>query len=76
MRRKNAWEVVGKDLGFRISEAAKHALISHQNMRQKKTLKDPKRSSIDAEKLMKAEKDMEEYLFLSWLDNFVYERKV
>ena len=43
-------------------------------MRRKKTLKDLKRSGTDAEKVMKAEKDMREYLFLSWLDSFVYER--
>ena len=43
-------------------------------MRRKKTLKDLKRSGTDAEKVIKAEKDMREYLFLSWLDSFVYER--
>ena len=43
-------------------------------MRQKKTLKTQKRSNRDAEKVMKSEKDMREYLFLSWLDNFAYER--
>ena len=43
-------------------------------MRQKKILEDLKRSGTEAEKIMKAEKDMREYLFLIWLDSFVYER--
>ena len=43
-------------------------------MRRKETLKDLKRSRTDAEKVMKAEKDMREYLFLSRLDSFVYEK--
>ena len=44
-------------------------------MRQNKTLKSQKRSNRDAEKVMKSEKDMREYLFLSWLDNFAYEKE-
>ena len=43
-------------------------------MRRKKTLKDLKKSGADAEKVIKAEKDMREYLFFSWFDSFVYER--
>ena len=43
-------------------------------MRQNKTLKTQKRSNRNTEKVMKSKKDMREYLFLSWLDNFAYER--
>ena len=72
-QKKNAWEAVAKDIGLEIGEAAKNAFTSLRTkyVRQKKTLK---RSGTDAEKVMKAEKDMREYLFLSWLDSFVYER--
>ena len=43
-------------------------------VRPKKALKDSKRSGTDAQIVMKAENDMREYRFLSWLDNFEYER--
>ena len=47
---------------------------SNEICETKEDLKDLKRSGTDAEKVMKAEKDMREYLFLNWLDCFVYER--
>ena len=75
-QKKNAWEAVAKDIGLETGEAAKNAFTSLRTkyVRRKKTLKDLKRFGTDAEKVMKAEKDMREYLFLSWLDSFVYER--
>ena len=75
-QKKNAWGAVAKDIGLETGEAAKNAFTSllTRYVRRKKTLKDLKRSGTDAEKVMKAEKDMREYLFLSWLDSFVYER--
>ena len=73
-QKKNAWEAVAKDIGLETGEAAKNAFTSLRTkyVRRKKTLKDLKRSGTDAEKVMKAEKDMREYLFLSWLGSFVY----
>ena len=75
-QKKNAWEAVEKDIGLETGEATKNAFTSLRTkyVRRKKTLKDLKRSGTDAEKVMKAEKDMREYLFLSWLDRFVHER--
>ena len=75
-QKKNAWEAVAKDIGLETGEAAKNAFTSLRTkyVRRKKTLKDLKRSGTDAGKVMKTEKDMREYLFLSWLDSFVYER--
>ena len=72
----NAWEAVAKNIGIETSEAAKNAFTSLRTkyVRRKKTLKDLKRFGTDVEKVMKAEKDMREYFFLSWLDSFVYER--
>ena len=74
-QKKNAWEAVAKDIGLEIREATKNAFTIYRTkyVRRKKTLKDLKRSGTDAEKVMKAEKDMREYLFLGWLDSFVYE---
>ena len=71
-----AWEAVAKDIHLETGEASKNAFTSLRTkyMRGKKTLKDLKRSGTDAEKVMKAEKYMREYLFLSWLDSFVYQR--
>ena len=65
-----------KDIGLETGEAAKNAftILRTKYVRRKETLKDLKRSRTDAEKVMKAEKDMREYLFLSWLDSFVYEK--
>ena len=75
-QKKNAWEAVAKDIGLETGEAAKNAFPSLRTkyVRRKKNLKDLKRSGTDAEKVMKAEKVMREYLFLSWLDSFVYGR--
>ena len=75
-QKKNAWEAVAKDIGLDTGEAAKNAFTSLRTkyVRRKKTFKELKRSGADAEKVMKAEKDMREFLFLSWLDSFVYER--
>ena len=75
-QKKNAWEVVLKDISLETDEAAKNAFTSllMKYVRRKKTLKDLKRSGTDTKKVMKAEKDMREYLVLSWLDNFVCER--
>ena len=75
-QKKNAWEAVAKDIGLETGEAAKNTFTSlrTKSVRRKKTLKDLKRFGTDAEKVMKAEKDMREYLFLSWLDGFVYKR--
>ena len=44
--KKNAWEAVGKDLGFKIGKAAtaKNAFTSLQRVRRKKTLNDSKKS--------------------------------
>ena len=74
-QKKNAWEAVAKDIGLETGEAAKNAFTSLRTkyVRRKKTLKHLKRSETD-KKEMKAEKDMREYLFLNWLDSFVYER--
>ena len=60
--------MVGNNLGFKTGEAAKHAFTSHQTkyLRRKKTLKNLKRSGTAAEEVMKAEKDMQECLFLGW----------
>ena len=68
---------IGKNLGFKTGEAAKNAFTSLRTkyVKQKKSLEDSKRSGQDEEKVIKAEKDMREYLFLSWLDNFVYKKK-
>ena len=74
--KKNALEAAGKDLGFETGEASKNAFTSLRTkyVRQKKTLKDSKMSGTYALKVMKAEKDMQKYLFFSCLDNFVHER--
>ena len=66
-QKKNAWEAVAKDIGLETRETAKNAFTSLRTkyVRRKKTLKDLKRSGTDAEKVMKAEKDMREYLFVS-----------
>ena len=68
---------IGKNLGFKTGGAAKNAFTSLRTkyVKQKKSLEDSKRSGQDEEKVIKAEKDMREYLFLSWLDNFVYKKK-
>ena len=68
---------IGKNLGFKTDEAAKNAFTSLRTkyVKQKKSLEDSKRSGQDEEKVIKAEKDMREYLFLSWLDNFVDKKK-
>ena len=75
-QKKNAWEPVAKDIDLETGEAVKNAFTSLRTnyVKRKKTLKNLKRSGTDSEKVMKAEKDMREYLFLSWLDSFVYER--
>ena len=75
-QKKNAWIAVAKDIGLETGEAAKNAFTNFRAkyVRRKKTLKDLKRSGTDTEKVMKAEKDMREYLFLGWLDSFTYER--
>ena len=67
---------MAKDISLETGETAKNAFTSLRTkyVRQKKTLKDLKRSGTDAEKVMKAEKDMRVYFFLCWLDSFVYER--
>ena len=67
-QKKNVCEAVAKDIGLETDEAAKNAFTSLRKkyVRQKKTLKNLKRSGTDAEKAMKAENDMREYLFLSW----------
>ena len=59
-QKKNVWEAVAKDIGLETGEAAKNAFRSLRTkyVRQKKTLKNLKRSGNDAEKVMKAEKDM------------------
>ena len=77
-QKKNAWEAVAKNIGIETSEAAKNAFTSLRTkyVRRKKTLKDLKRSGTDAEKVMESEKDMWKYLFLSWLDSFVYNRNI
>ena len=74
--KKNAWEVVGKELNFGSGEYAKNAFRSLHTkyVRRKNTLKESKKSGTGSEKVKKAEKDIREYLFLSWLDNFAYER--
>ena len=75
-QKKNASVAVAKDIGLETGETAKNAFTSLRTkyVRRKKTMKELKRSRTDAEKVMKAEKDIREYLFLSWLDSFVYER--
>ena len=75
-QKKNAWEAVAKDIDLETGEAAKDTFTSLRTkyVRRKKTLEDFKRSGTNAEKVMKAEKYMREYLFLSWLDSFVYEK--
>ena len=62
-QKKNDWEAVAKDIGLETGKAAKNAFTSLRTkyLRQKKTLKDLKKSGTDAEKVMKAEKDMREY---------------
>ena len=72
-QKKNTREAVAKDIGLELGEAAKNAFTSLRTryVRQKKTLKDLKRSGSNAEKVMKAENDMWEYLFLRWFDSFV-----
>ena len=42
--KKNAWEAVGKDLGFKIAATAKNGFTSLQRVRRKKTLNDSKKS--------------------------------
>ena len=66
-QKKNAWGEVAKDIGLKTGEAAKNALTTPRTkyVRRKKTLKYLKRSGTYAAKVMKAEKDMREYLFLS-----------
>ena len=66
-QKKNAWEAVAKDIGLELGEAAKNAFTSLRTryVRQKKTLKDLRRSGTNAEN------DMWEYLFLRWFGSFV-----
>ena len=58
--KKNTWEAVAKDIGLETDEAAKNAFtnLRRKYVRRKKTLKDLKRSGTNAEKVMKAEKDL------------------
>ena len=75
-QKKNAWEVVIKDIGLETGEPAKNAFTTFRTkyVRRKKTLKDLKSSGTYAKKVMNVEKDMLEYLSLSWFDSFVCER--
>ena len=80
MIKKNVWEAVGKNLGFETGEAATAKKCFHQSSNKvcerKEELKRLKKSDTDVKKVMKAEKNMRDYLFLSWLDSFMYERNI
>ena len=73
----NAWSKIAIELGMESGKEAKIMFTSLRTKynRRKKNFKDVNRSGTSSNKLQKAEKDLNEYAFLFWLDNFIYERK-
>ena len=76
-KKANAWSKIAIELGMESGKEAKVMFTSLRTKynRCKKNFKDVNRSGTSSDKVQKAEKDLKEYAFLFWLDNFIYKRK-